>query len=252
MERDLLNKPVLLTHNPGFTSRFAPQPVSRKNLSERIDNLPLKLMRDLGAKLYLLANLSWGYVDTVCSMCIEIRLDETKKLVREIRNLKREYDRFRAPTMGDMETRQEEEMGAWFEESFLNDFNTLYNQMEMESGRTLPDRQLKMFVVALHQALTLIEAVKKFALYGDERIKEHGAWTCRYCMLQKEYLLMHDVLKRFPSADNERFKPLRERSASILVNRLHQIEVSVNEDGNIQLREKSNYPEFGGIKTINK
>ena len=157
-------KPILLTQNIGFVSRFAPKPMTRKDFSDRVDNLPLKLMRDLGAKLYLLANLSWGYVDTVCRMCIELRLEDTKKLVREIRNLKREYDRFRAPTMGDLETRQEEEMGVWFEESFLNDFNTLYNHLDIESGRTLPDRQQKMYVVSLHQALTLIEAVKKFAL----------------------------------------------------------------------------------------
>ena len=227
---------ILINPNLPFVSRFAPKPMTRKDFSEKVDNLPIKLMRDLGAKLYLLANLSWGYVDTVCSMCIELRLEETKKLMREIRNLKREYDRFRAPTMGDLETRQEEEMGVWFEESFLNDFNALYNQMDMESGRSFTDKRQKMYVVSLHQALTLIEAVKKFALYGDERLKEHGVWTCNYCMLQKEYLLMHDVLKKFPSADDERFKPLRERSASILVNRLHQIEVSVNKDGNIQLK----------------
>lgn len=224
--------------NTPFVSRFAPRPMTREDFSHRVNSLPLKLMRDLGAKLYLLANLSWGYVETVCSLCIEMRLEETKKFVREIRSLKSEYDRFRAPTMGDLETRQEEEMGVWFEESFLDDFNALYNQMDMESGRSLPNRQQRMFVVSLHQALTLIEAVKKFALYGDERIKEHGAWTCPYCMLQKEYLLMHDVLKKFPSANNERFKPLRERSASILVNRLHQIEVSVTKEGNIVLKDK--------------
>lgn len=234
--------------NAPFVSRFAPKPMTRKDFSEKVDNLPMSLMRDLGAKLYLLANLSWGYVNTVCSMCIEMRSEETKKLVREIRNLKREYDRFRAPTMGDRETRQEEEMGVWFEESFLNDFNSLYNQMDIESGRNLHNPQHKMYVVSLHQALTLIEAVKKFALYGDEKIKEHGAWTCSYCMLQKEYLLMHEVLKKFPSAKDERFKPLRELSASILVNRLHQIEISVNEEGYILLK-KSESPKSRELKT---
>lgn len=246
-----MSSPILLSQKVGFVSRFAPKPTTRKDFSQRVDNLPLKLMRDLGAKLYLLANLSWGYVDTVCSMCIGMRLDETKKLVREIRNLKREYDLFRAPTMGDKETRQEEEMGVWFEESFLNDFNSLFNQMNLESGRTLSDDLQKMYLVSLHQALTIIEAVKKFALYGDERLKEHGVWTCPYCMLQREFLLMHDVLKKFPSAKEERFNPLRERSASILVNRLHQIEVSVNKDGNIVLKEKSNSTDFEGIKNTN-
>lgn len=240
--------PLSINLNAPFVSRFAPKPMTREGFSEKINNLPLTLMRDLGAKLYLLANLSWGYVETVCGMCIEMRLEETKKLVREIRNLKREYDRFRAPTMGDIETRQEEEMGVWFEELFLNDFNTLYNQIDMESGRTFHDRQQRMYVVSIHQALTLIEAVKKFALYGDEKIKQHGAWTCPYCMLQKEYLLMHDVLKKFPSAKDERFKPLRERSASILVNRLHQIEVSVNEKGNILLKKNLNPPNSRELK----
>lgn len=221
--------------NIGYVSQFAPRPLSREELSERVNKLPPKLMMEIGAKLYLLMNLTWGYVDTILDLCREMRLSETKKLAREIKELKRGYDQFRSSSMGDLETAQEEEMGVWFEEIFSKDFKKLFASIDMESGRIAESKEQKILYVSVHQCLTLIEAVKVYARFCDGRIKEHGAWTCDYCMVQTEFLKMHTIIKKYPSAMDPRFVPLREVSAKILANRLHQTDVGT-ENGKIWLK----------------
>ena len=227
--------------NNVFVSRFAPKPMTHVELSDKVYGLPPKLMMELGAKLYLLMNLTWGYVETVICLCKDLRLVETKKDAREIRELKRSYDQFRSNTMGDLETAQETEMGEWFEEIFSHDFDKLFASIDMEATKLSKSSADKMLIVAVHQCLTLIEAVKMFAIYGDERIKEHGAWTCKYCMVQTEFLKMHEVMKNYPTGRDERFSALRNISAKILTNRLHQLDVGT-ENGRIWLKanKKSN------------
>lgn len=223
--------------NNGYISQFAPKPLNREELSEKVYKLPPKLMMELGAKLYLLMNLTWGYVETVLDLCRQIRLTETKKFGREIKELKRGYDQFRSSSMGDIETAQETEMGEWFEEIFSHDFDKLFASIDIEATKLSKSSAEKMLIVAIHQCLTLIEAVKMFALFGDERIKEHGAWTCKYCMVQTEFLKMHEVLKNYPTAREESFSALRNISAKILTNRLHQLDVGT-ENGKIWLKAK--------------
>lgn len=209
-----------------FKSRFAP---SVEEFHKRIDALPNDVMLDCGAKLYPLMNLSWGYVETVVGLCRELRLEETKKLGREIKELKRNYDQFRQSEMGDRETMQEEESGAWIEETFGVDFDRLFVSIDIEASKVCSEKGHRQLCVAVHQALTLIEAVVAYARKCDARIRAAGAWVCDCCMVQSAYLKMIPVLRRYPTAKDERFKGLREMSARILANRLDEIEVSVKE-----------------------
>lgn len=132
-----------------FQSRFTPKPLTAEDLKAKVDNLPVSLMRDLGAKLYPLMNLTWGYVETIISLCIEMKLTETKSLTREIRELKRGYDQFRQFTMGDKETAQEEEMGAWIEEQFVADFDKLFSGIDMEARKFSNTRDQRMLIVSI-------------------------------------------------------------------------------------------------------
>ena len=55
-------------------------------------------------------------------------------------------------------------------------------------------------------------------------------------MVQTDFLKMHEVIKKFPTSNEPSFIPLRDLSARILENRLHQIKVGVNDEGNIWLQ----------------
>lgn len=233
-----MNSEFLQNFTPDFHSKFAPRNLSRNELGKRIDRLPSDVMIDCGAKLYPLMNLTWGYVETICSLCIQMKIYETKSLIREIRALKRSYDQFRASDMGDKETAQETATGEWLEETFVADFDKLFVGIDMTAKKITKDKNQRLLCVAVQQALTLIDAVKKYAKKCDEKIRECGVWSCDYSMIQTDFLKMHDVLKKFPFAHDKAFISLRDISARILENRLSQCKVEIKETGEIWIEKK--------------
>lgn len=46
---------------------------------------------------FVIAQLVWDYADTILNMAALLRISETRKLCRAVRELRREYDRIRAP-----------------------------------------------------------------------------------------------------------------------------------------------------------
>lgn len=195
-----------------------------------LDNVPDMELTEWSTKLFLLMNLAWSYVDTVCDLSIQQKLEGNKKDVREIRNLKREYDRFRHRFIDSKCARKESEQAEWFESVFASDFDRLFNTLELEAGRNCRCDDFRALIVSVQQAMTLIEAVLRFARYCDSRIKGYGAWTCDCCMVQSEFLKLPEVLRRFPDCEEECYKKLRQTSARILENRLHCLTIGKSEN----------------------
>ena len=227
---------LLKTEEPGFYSRFAPKTPTLKEYYRQVNQIPSEIILDCGVKLYPLMNLTWGYVETICSLCKQIRIYETKKLIRTIKELKLNYDRFRQSSMGDLETMQETEMGEWFEDRFTADFDKLFNGIDNLAKVVSKDKNERILCIAVHQALTLIEAVMKYARKCDERVRATGIRTCDYCFVQADFLKMINVVKRFPTAKDERFVQLRELSSNILHSRMNKVEVGTTEEGRIWMR----------------
>lgn len=223
-----------LTRNyeAGFHSKLAPQMPTKQEYDRMVKNIPSDIMLDCGARLYPLMNLTWGYVESICYLCKQMRLYETKKLTRQIKELKLNYDRFRQPCLGDKGEQQESNMGEWFEEKFTADFDKLFNGIDTLAKVVSENDNQRLICVAVHQALTLIEAVLKYARKCDERVRKTGMPACDYCFVQSDFLKMIDIVKKFPTAKDERFDPLRELSAKILENRLQQLEVWIK-DGRV-------------------
>lgn len=222
-----------------FRSRFVKpaKVVTRADLERTIDKIPPDLMKEMGAKLYLLINLTWGYAETICDILKQNKVQDTKVIVRQIRALKRQYDQFRQSSMGDKETALETEMGEWFEEEFTADFDRLFADIDLQSAREYKDSDERIFAVAVQQCLTLIEAVKKYGLWCDEQIRKYGILMCNLCMVQSEFLLLHDVIKYFEPSIRYSFKTLREISSNIIVNRLLSLKVGT-ENGKIVITKK--------------
>lgn len=207
---------------------------SLERLKEDMRKVPEDKMREWGAKIYMFINLTWGYVDSVIGMCRQLRLDQTKGLSRQIRELKRQYDQFRSVSLDDASTASETGMGEWFEEIYAEDFDRLFASLSNESCKGEKDEIRRMYLVALHQSLTLIEAVKRYARFVDSELKNYDVWVTDCVIVQNSFLQMCEVMKKFPTAQEERFKPIRELNSRILENRLHELTVGI-ENNNITM-----------------
>lgn len=205
-----------------------PPPIRKKS----IEDVPDDLLAEWSFKLFALMNLTWDYVDTVCTHSASLRLEATKPLARRVRELKREYDRFRYPLTGRKAEKNETEHGLRFEECFRDDFRRLINGIEIEVNKLDLTNDHRLLVISVYQVMTLLEAVRKYARWCDARIAEFGVWVCDCCMVQTEFMELYHLMPLFAGDCYNPDLAACKTTAAILVNRLMNMSLTelLNED----------------------
>lgn len=173
-------------------------------------------------RLYSIMNLTWGYVETILNLSIQMRIEPTKILVRKIRNLKREYDKFRWGHIDESFERKETQIAESFEEAFSSDFDKLFHGLEHEVNKLDLTKDHKLLVIAVQQALTLMDTVKLYAEHCDAVIAGYGVWTSNYCMVQTEFLQLYPLIPQFAGDCYQPDLSTRRVAARILANRLKE------------------------------
>ena len=159
--------------------------------------VPATLLVELSVKLYALCNLAWEYTDTILDVCIAERISQTKPLVRAVRDLKRSYDRFRSSSLNGEYERKETERGNAIEEYLEADFDRLFYSLYNDISRmklTEPHRRL---VIAVQQAMTILDAVKIYARRCDRAIERYGTAPIEYSMVQTEVIRLWGLIPQF-------------------------------------------------------
>lgn len=168
-------------------------------------------------------NLAWDYVDTICDLCIGMKLEHTKKLVRQIRELKREYDKFRHGILSGRMEQYETDHGLAIEEILKDDFYKMLNGIELEVNKQKLTPDHKTLVIAVHQAMALIDAVKIYARWCDKEIAKFDVWVCDCCMVQKEFLILDSIIPKFIGVLYNPNLKGRKLASSIIANKMKGI-----------------------------
>ena len=205
------------------TSREPLSVVPSPRLKKTIESVPGDLLTEWSYKLFGLMNLAWDYVDTVCDLCIGMKLVHAKKLVRQIRELKREYDKFRHGIISSKMENNEVDHGLAIEDILKDDFYKMYNAIEMEVNKQRLTKDNKTLVIAVHQAMALIDAAKSYARWCDKRIAEFDVWVCDYCMIQKEFLMLDSIIPKTIGMLYIPNMPSRKLASSIIANKIKGI-----------------------------
>lgn len=196
-----------------------------QEVKKGIEEVPEDLLIEWSFKLLALMNLAWDYVDTICDICVSMRMESTKKLVRQIRLLKSEYDKFRCRVMSKHMEDEETGHALRFEECFKDDFTRLFYGLEAEVNKQKMSPELKSLVIAVQEALTLMDAVKIYARWCDTQIKGFGVWVCDCCMVQSEFLRLYALVPKFAGENYKSGDNTRKLTARILANRLRDTHI---------------------------
>lgn len=210
------------TETPGRLWRLpsANPPVAReKTLLEAV---PDTLLVEWSAKLYTVMNLAWGYVETILDLCAQMKIPDTRPLCRTIRELKREYDRFRSSSMWGGADAEESKRAEDFEDFFSEDFDRLFNGLEMEVNKLDLTPPHKLLVIAVQQTLTLMDAARSYAIWTDSEIRKYGAWADGCSFMQKEFLALYPLIPQFAGDCYSPDLSARKLTADILVGKMHR------------------------------
>lgn len=194
------------------------RPVTAATSRDNLRNVPNDRLCLWAMRLFVICNLAWEYMDTVCDICIAHRLDN-KSLVRQLRALKREYDIFRQDSINDQQYSLETERAEYFSEMFAKDFNRLFNDIVAcadRAGLHGPQRDL---FIATQQALPINAVVRTYGRWCDKQLQRYGVWANECVMVQNEFLAAMRLFPRFADPHWPRFN--NRRHVSGIANRLH-------------------------------
>lgn len=200
--------------------------VRRESVKKAYDLIDDKLVFTYSMKVYSACNLLWDYIDTIIDLSITEGRDN-KKLCRALRQYKAAYDRFRWHIVGEKGYEEETENGLRLEDILDGKMRTILNSIEFELGKLHLSPEEKMFRIAVFQALTLGEGVKKYSTGMDEYLRRIGILkpTITYSMIQDELLKALALLPSFISDPNNRTYNGLKFNASVICTRLKEIEV---------------------------
>lgn len=195
-------------------------------------------------QLAILMNLTWEYVFTVLDIATQMRIPETKRIARAVRELHSECLHYKRTVFTPEGVEKEAVMSERFEDGFNEDFNRLCSGIQNEIAKLRLKGDWPYLVLATHQAMTLLDATLLCAGMVDRELAE--VWhfhTDRYCLLPRAFLKLPGLVPLFAGDCYRRDMEVQRVSARIIANRMMR-QAKFTVDG----RE----PDYNTIKTKRK
>lgn len=123
---------------------------------------------------FVIAELVWDYADTIIDLSITMRLKATKKLCRAIRELRRDYDRVRAPFIDDAHRNSETENMYMFEDGVNDIFKTLLVNIRCDLKSEYPELAPDYIdlLTAVYQCDILLHSLFRYVRMQTEKIEK--------------------------------------------------------------------------------
>lgn len=200
-------------------------------LPKTIEDLPQKPLLRMMAKICIVGSLAWDYAETVRTLAAQMRLPDTIKLSRAMRELHADFDRFRQTSLSAADVRKETNLGLLFEqicEEHLSKFSYGFNS-EKEIAMLSDD--FRMLVKAVQMAMTVIDAMKLYAADCDRWITENGVFAA-HSVLPDHFRRLALLLPGFAGDCYNPDSESRRITARILYNEIKRIDI-YDENGKV-------------------
>lgn len=127
---------------------------------------------------FVIARLVWDYTDTIKDICIQMRLTETKRLSRAIRQLKLDYDRRRMPYIDREHEDSEERNMIVFEDAIAEHTRLFFINLRARVEMEYPDlkEDYRQLIYAVYQCRAMHRACMTYAERQRKRIGEKLGW----------------------------------------------------------------------------
>lgn len=194
--------------------------VPRRRLADIQDQRKLARM---GVKLHLLGALAWDYADTCCDIAIGLRIQQTKGVSRAIRELKRDYDRFRSGFLSEESLAEEARLGLLFEDVCAAHFSRLNYGIVADKAVKGLDPEWMMLVKAVHMGMVVLDAMTLYAAECDGWIRRQGVRG--HSILSDHFRRLAVLVPQF-AGDRYTYRlEARRLTARILLKEINSIEI---------------------------
>lgn len=134
-------------------------PPNNKTAEDLSDTIRLRMV----VKMLLLGTLAWDYTDTVLKIAAQMQIQETKKVSRAIKEIKREYDQFISPMLHGDDTRFLSGLSVLFEDVNAKAFKRLCDGLAVEIGSKVTPSDEEMYLLkAVQMVMTVLDAMNLY------------------------------------------------------------------------------------------
>lgn len=171
----------------------------RRDIEREINGLTEREAFELAFVPFVMGELVWDYADTVIDCAIEIGEPRFKPLSREMRDLRREYDRDKSRFIRDYNLQTEAQNLETYYEVFSSDFSTLSYVLDNHINRlhkTLPKR-LKMLFKAVYQCAFVLQVLRTFEYKNCKDLAKRINFDFGTHILPGEIYQLSNVLPKY-------------------------------------------------------
>lgn len=114
---------------------------------------------------YVIAEVAWDYADTILDIAAYMKLSETKRLCRAIKELRREYDHARYKIINDQWRKSETENMIMFQETLSDFFGKVYTTYRDTLKQTYEDIEENslMLIASVYVCRTVLKGLLLYA-----------------------------------------------------------------------------------------
>lgn len=201
-----------------------------------IDELSQEESDELGAmimKIYAIGSLAWDYAGTCRDIAAELRIQETKKLSRLVKQLKEDYDRCRQGALSGDNVELEKQLGEDFEADMDEALRKL--NYGIEADRKVSDLTLmhKYLVKSTQMAMTMLDAMRLMEYDIRKWFTAHGVGSQK--ILTAHYDKLRQVLPGFAGNCYDPFSEARRITAAVIRNKMDQL--IIEQTGGFEIRQ---------------
>lgn len=198
-----------------------------ERIHERVvGGTPREFIDTVGQKTALLCNLIWDMIDSLIDYCALHNVSEVKSVSRTLRELKREYDRFRAPAIDDEKRRIEDENAEIFRELYKDDFSSILNSMLLDtSGLRLSDEQA-IFINAVHRTIAMGKTLKLYGAWADSELLKYGGMAAKYSFIQNSMLKALELVPLYAGDCHLRNIGSCDIAARLIYRRIREVKIA--------------------------
>ena len=184
----------------GLIHRPEQREFSIEEIKQKIDKETLFLFAFVP---FVIAEIAWDYADSCIDLCILMRITETKKLCRCVRELRREYDRKRYKIDQEHRNIETQNMEA-FQEDYKQFFSELHTSITNQVAENHPGQCLeqRMLMAAAYSCAVVLRAVFKYTDILSKRIAGILGITATGSIIVKELRVLEKIIIQFAGEES--------------------------------------------------
>lgn len=214
---------------------FKPKPQPRP---KRITDEPEDILITIRVRMYALGALVWDYVDSVLTMATQLRRSEVRRLSREVKNLRKDYEYFRSRNADSDHLEREMAWALEFEEYLRKPLRELCKGIKQEHEQAFGEVEVEngYYIMGVQQAQTMVEALIHYTKGCDRAIAKYGVDMTKRSIMPPVFRKLAILLPEFAGDLWIADSPSRRKAAETIALELTKI-VVCDKDGDLDKPE---------------